>query len=218
MCTTARGSHSVAPSNRYYHFDRARVIVALDADFLGSLPGYVRYARDFASTRRPERGPMSRLYAAECMPSCTGACADHRLPVASSKIEALAEEIWRAVRDTGCPTAVAVAAAPAAGSSRRPAVAHSSQARPSHRACMHFRLSTQSASRELRAHGAISSSPSVVEHPRESLAAWCEEMSARRVETLLVFDCNPVYTSPGDLEFSQACKPCQSFALRTVRR
>jgi molybdopterin-containing oxidoreductase family iron-sulfur binding subunit len=64
-----------------YRIDRADVIVSLDADFLGSGPGSLRYARDFAARRRPENASaMNRLYAIESMPTSTGARADHRLP------------------------------------------------------------------------------------------------------------------------------------------
>src|SRR5262249_13860401 len=84
-----------------YHFERARVVVALDADFLGSLVGHVRYARDFARTRRPEEGTMSRLYAAECSPSITGASADHFLALPAAEISVLAERLWEAVRNPG---------------------------------------------------------------------------------------------------------------------
>src|SRR2546427_8100492 len=38
--------------NTVYRFDQADVILALDADFPGSGPGSVRYARDFADRRR----------------------------------------------------------------------------------------------------------------------------------------------------------------------
>src|SRR5579872_1618820 len=55
-----------------YRFDRADVIVALDADFLASGPGSLRYARDFARRRRPEDAErMNRLYALESMPTST---------------------------------------------------------------------------------------------------------------------------------------------------
>ena len=37
-----------------YRFDKADVILSLDADFLTSGPGSLRYAHDFASRRRPE--------------------------------------------------------------------------------------------------------------------------------------------------------------------
>src|SRR6185312_14480091 len=39
------------PLDTTYRFDRARVILSLDADFLDAMPGCVRYAHDFASTR-----------------------------------------------------------------------------------------------------------------------------------------------------------------------
>ena len=65
-----------------YHFDKADVVVSLDADFLACGPGRVRYTSDFADRRRvtEERKTMNRLYAVESTPSLTGAKADHRLP------------------------------------------------------------------------------------------------------------------------------------------
>ena len=38
-----------SPTNVIYHFDKADVIVSLDADFLTCGPGCVRYPRDFAA-------------------------------------------------------------------------------------------------------------------------------------------------------------------------
>ena len=38
-----------------YHFDRADVVLALDAEFLTAMPGSVRYARDFMDRRRLAR-------------------------------------------------------------------------------------------------------------------------------------------------------------------
>ena len=49
-----------------YALAQADVIVALDADFLSCGAGSLRYARDFASRRRPEQADrMNRLYAVE---------------------------------------------------------------------------------------------------------------------------------------------------------
>src|SRR5205823_78590 len=53
------------PLEPRYRLGSARVVVALDADVLGSLPGCVRYARDFAAARRDHTPSMVRLYAAE---------------------------------------------------------------------------------------------------------------------------------------------------------
>jgi molybdopterin-containing oxidoreductase family iron-sulfur binding subunit len=54
-----------------YHLDRADVIVSLDADFLISGPGHLRYARDFArrrdmSAQSATAAEMNRLYVIEC--------------------------------------------------------------------------------------------------------------------------------------------------------
>ena len=76
----------------HYNVENAAVIVCLDADFLSCGPGNLRYARQFARRRRPE-GAGCRLYAAESMPTPTGAKADHRLPLKPSQIEALARAL-----------------------------------------------------------------------------------------------------------------------------
>jgi len=78
------------PVDTLYHFDRAEIVLSLDADFLLAMRGSVRYARDFIS-RRPVAagdGPMSRLYVAESTPTITGASADHRLPLTPRAISA----------------------------------------------------------------------------------------------------------------------------------
>ncbi len=76
----------------HYHFDRAKIILSLESDFLYSHPNSVRYARDFAALRRarfPEN-EMSRLYVLESTPTITGANADHRVPILSADVEAFA--------------------------------------------------------------------------------------------------------------------------------
>src|SRR5207237_1466611 len=62
-----------------YHFDKADVILSLDADFLLSMPGHVRHAREFTSRRRVKAGQkeMNGLYAVETTLSITGAMADY---------------------------------------------------------------------------------------------------------------------------------------------
>jgi MoCo/4Fe-4S cofactor protein with predicted Tat translocation signal len=77
------------PVETLYDFEKADVIVSLDADFLyAGFPGNVRYIRDFAKRRAPD-GEMNRLYVIESTPTTTGAKADHRLPVRAWGGEAL---------------------------------------------------------------------------------------------------------------------------------
>jgi molybdopterin-containing oxidoreductase family iron-sulfur binding subunit len=76
-----------------YHFDKADVILSLDADFLSptGLPGFQRYIRDFTSRRKMQPGvAMNRLYVVETTLSLTGAKADHRMPMRASEIREFA--------------------------------------------------------------------------------------------------------------------------------
>src|SRR4051794_24793687 len=77
-----------------YRLERAAVIVSLDADFLDSMPGAVRYARDFAAARGTAAPrSMSRLYAVESTPRITGAVADHRIAMRAAQVDAFARSL-----------------------------------------------------------------------------------------------------------------------------
>ena len=93
-----------------YDYSRAEVIVTLDADPLLTEGDSLAAARGFAAGRKPspERTPsrtdrngedarMNRLYAVESTMSVTGANADHRVRLPSSKIGAFAERLARRV-------------------------------------------------------------------------------------------------------------------------
>jgi molybdopterin-containing oxidoreductase family iron-sulfur binding subunit len=95
------------PVNPVYHFDKAKVVLALDSDFLAaSTAADVRYAREFMANRKvrelkasldlkdgvaPEG--MNRLYAVESMVTNTGGVADHRLPLKPSQVGAFARAL-----------------------------------------------------------------------------------------------------------------------------
>jgi molybdopterin-containing oxidoreductase family iron-sulfur binding subunit len=78
----------------HYRFDRADVILSLDADFLVDGPMHLQYARAFASRRSPSQGAadgsaMNRLYVVETAATLTGAAADHRVPVSPARMTSL---------------------------------------------------------------------------------------------------------------------------------
>src|SRR2546425_9328650 len=82
------------PVNTIYDFRKADRILSLGSDFLASLPGSLRYARDYAEKRRnvAQAGSlsaeqMSRLYVIESTPTITGANADHRFSAKSHEME-----------------------------------------------------------------------------------------------------------------------------------
>jgi MoCo/4Fe-4S cofactor protein with predicted Tat translocation signal len=88
------------PMRPQYRFDKAKVVVTLDADFLGRHPAAVRSANDFATNRRPAPdGQMSRLYAFEGQVSLTGANADHRVSLRSSDVAVIAAHMLSKVME-----------------------------------------------------------------------------------------------------------------------
>ncbi|HET6632701.1 MAG TPA: TAT-variant-translocated molybdopterin oxidoreductase [Rhodanobacteraceae bacterium] len=192
-----------------HHFERAEVIVALDADFLASFPGHVRYARDFATARAPDNGRMGRLYALEPTPSLTGAMADHRWPADMRGVDRfarlLAAELGVAVaRDVPADAALQVrvrAAAADLRAHRGKGLVVAGETQPPHVHALAHLLN-----RTLGNAGSCVEyiePPAPLEPPAE-LAALVASMRAGRVQTLLVLGANPVYDAPSDLRFADA--------------
>ncbi|HTQ35772.1 MAG TPA: 4Fe-4S dicluster domain-containing protein [Steroidobacteraceae bacterium] len=186
-----------------YRFHRARIVAALDADFLAAMPGAVRHARDFARARSPEQAGarMNRLYAAECMPSVTGAAADHRLPLRTAEILELAQRLEARLAgnaaDGGPPWFDALLADLAAHRGESLVVAGEAQPAEMHElACrINARLGNIGRTVDFIAPPPVAG---------ESLAALVEAMRGGTVDTLLVLGANPAYDAPADLEFSAA--------------
>ncbi len=78
------------PVKPIFHFDKAKVILSLDCDFLGGEDDAHNHIARFAKSRKAENGEMSRLYAVESLFTLTGASADHRLRVPASLIQQIA--------------------------------------------------------------------------------------------------------------------------------
>jgi molybdopterin-containing oxidoreductase family iron-sulfur binding subunit len=74
---------AVIPS---YHFNKAKAIVSFGADFLGTWLSSNLFTKQFAETRNPENGEMSRLFQFETTLSLTGTNADYRTAVKTSEI------------------------------------------------------------------------------------------------------------------------------------
>jgi molybdopterin-containing oxidoreductase family iron-sulfur binding subunit len=80
------------PVRPVFNFDKAKVILSLDCDFLGGEDDAHNHIRKFAAGRKAGNG-MSRLYAIESLFTLTGANADHRLRVPASSVGQIASAI-----------------------------------------------------------------------------------------------------------------------------
>ncbi|HUZ06495.1 MAG TPA: TAT-variant-translocated molybdopterin oxidoreductase, partial [Candidatus Paceibacterota bacterium] len=93
------------PVKPVFNFDKAKVILSLDCDFLGGEDDAHNHIRKFAAGRKAAGDGMSRLYAIESLFTLTGANADHRLRTSASKVAYIAEMIsaWSAPIQTAVP-------------------------------------------------------------------------------------------------------------------
>src|SRR5262249_11256534 len=82
-----------------FNFDKAKVILSLDCDFLGGEDDGHNHIKKYVAGRNAQDG-MSRLYCIESLFTLTGAGADHRLRVAASLIGRIAQIIQTLLQDS----------------------------------------------------------------------------------------------------------------------
>ncbi len=207
-------------ANPCYRFDEAQVVLSLDADFLFTGPGAIRYTKDFSSARRAG-GPnprMNRLYMLESSPTVTGTLADHRLSVNPGQIEALVLLLARELgietsirRETELESAawITAAARDLARNRGTSVVLAGDHLPPRVHALIHLINQTlKNQGKTVLLTEPVEVRPS---NQAESLRELVNGMAAGRVETLVILGGNPVFDAPADLEFG---KSLQSVGLR----
>jgi len=192
------------------HLDKAKVIVSIDADLLGSHPAHTRYAGDWAVGRRTaDSGSMSRMYIAESVFSITGTVADGRLPSRPSRLGA-----------------ILTAVASGLGVGSYPAVELSADEKPFVAAVIKdIQANSGAAVIAIGSHlpaelhalglainakiGAIGATLTLLDAPDSaagSINDLVTKMKAKGVDTLVMLGGNPVYDAPADLDFASALK------------
>jgi len=208
-------------------FDRASVILALDADPLLTDPEMIRHARGFADGRRAgaSGGAMNRLYVVEGVYSLTGAMADHRLRLESRQIApflaALAARLAPPAAGAASPAGAGVAGVDPrwidalakdllANRGKGLIVAGERQPAAVHAAVCALNTYLGNAGTTVSYYETRDAAlPSV-----SSLASLVSAMNAGAVQTLVVLGGNPVFDAPADLDFASAmAKVPRSIAL-----
>jgi MoCo/4Fe-4S cofactor protein with predicted Tat translocation signal len=199
----------------YYKFDQADVIVSLEADFLCSGRGGVRYSRDFADKRRitDPHSSMNRLYVLDSMATITGGAADHRLPLKPSQVEAFAKALAAAVGVKGVEAgAQAPAEVPAdwmAGivqdlqHHRGTSIILAGEQQPPivHALAHAMNAALGNTGKTVTYTDPIEAQPV---NEMESIRELVFDMNAGKVDALLIIGGNPVYNAPADLAFEKA--------------
>ena len=193
-----------------YKLEEADIILSLDADFLGGIqhPGFLPLAAAYAERHRfsaeePNK-VMNRLYVVESMPTVTGFKAEHRLALKPSEIAAFASALvsGSAPSLSNPETAKFFAGLQAdlKASGGKCVVIPGEQAAPA----VHAAAATLN--QQLGSKGVVYTD-TVVPMPNmqlNDLKALVGDMTAGKVQWLVMLGSNPLYTAPADLEFATA--------------
>lgn len=197
-----------------------QVVVALDADILGTSGDSVRASRHFADGRRDPRAPMNRLYVVESGLTLTGAAADHRLSLPAHRIAGFLTELVRQLDAKGRSAGGFPARGPDLGDDAGRVVAFASAvaqdlaARPrgetrivvGERQPAHVHALALLANQAL---GNVGRSLRLVRHDfpdAGDLAELSKAILLGRIQRLVILAGNPAYTAPGDLEMPALVK------------
>ncbi|MGD0570922.1 MAG: TAT-variant-translocated molybdopterin oxidoreductase [Candidatus Sulfotelmatobacter sp.] len=193
------------PVETRYDFEKADVIVSLDADFLSAgFPGNVRYIRDFAKRRNPD-GNMNRLYVIESTPTTTGAKADHRISVTAARVDYAAR--WIADRGP-IPTEFASAVNPLIADIRAhrgsSIVIVGDHQPPSVHAIAHeINEQLGNVGKTVFYTDPVDANPV---NQNESIKDLFADVRAGKVDLLVILGGNPAYDAPADLDFANVLK------------
>lgn len=198
------------PVSTVYHFDRAAVIVSLDADFLARGPGHVRYARDFVARHTPDAGSkMSRLYAVESTPNLAGAQADHKVSVRASQVEGIARALARglgidaALGDSHEHDAWVAAVVRDLKKHRGECIVVAGENQPAivHALAHAMNDALDSVGKTVQVIEPVEAQPV---NQSASIKELAKDMASGSVNLLLMIGGNPVYNAPADCDFANA--------------
>lgn len=196
-----------------YDLSQADIVVGVESDLLTGAPGDLRYARDFAARRRAgDVGlAMSRVYALEATPTLLGAKADHRailhpdalrasLRFAAASLGA-GPSAWR---DSNPPQRALLDAMLAdLNNHRGRSLLHAGREQPAdiHAVVHAINGALGNFGHAVRVIEPVEASPT---NQSDSLRTLAADMTAGKVDTLLILGINAVYAAPADVDFGRA--------------
>ncbi len=194
----------------HYVLEECDLVVGFDDDFLGPGPNQLRNARGWASSRRRSSDrPGIALYAAESVPSATGAVAGSRLIADASRMAAIAEALANKLGVNGAGASDLTPAeqswlnnaAKACGIAGQRALVTSGRYGDAGTAIWVAKINDL-----LKSAGASLQFFQPIAGPGDAgtLVELVADMRAGKVQSLVILDSNPAYTAPGGLGFTDA--------------
>jgi len=201
-----------------YDFSKAKTIVSISADFLGSWLMPAAFTAQYAQTRKPEGEWMSKHYQFESNMSLTGSNSDVRTAIKPSQEGAVVAALYAAVTGgsvasvEGADSAIASAAAAlkAAGSESLVVAGSNNPNIQMIVAAINAALGNNGKTVDTK------NSINLFQGSDEAMAALVEEMNTGSVDVLIVYGVNPSYSWVSTDKFNsglQKVKTSVSFNL-----
>jgi molybdopterin-containing oxidoreductase family iron-sulfur binding subunit len=206
-------------------YEQAKVILALDSDFLGTETGTVRASHGFARGRRltSSHDSMNRLYVVEPAFTTTGMNADHRLRLPAQDVEryllALAKELSASNKVELGALAAVVAKADAAGIPEKWLKVVAAELASSRARGVIVAGSRQPARVHALVHAlnvALGNAGHTVQYfpvadplegdPTASIKQLATDLEKNAVSALVILGGNPIYDAPADLKLAERLK------------
>ena len=196
-----------------YDFAAAEVVVSLGSDFMASGPAHLRYCREFMTRRqsaiRSRDVSMNRLYVVENCPTITGAVADHRIPLRAADVKQFAAQLagelqvlepHETQRISYSRWVAAIARDLKAHRGASIVIAGDGQPPIVHAMAHALNDSLGNVGRTVKYIEPVASAS---RDQLADLAELTDQMSAGKIEMLLILGGNPVFNAPADLEFAK---------------
>jgi molybdopterin-containing oxidoreductase family iron-sulfur binding subunit len=206
----------------YYAFDKAKVILSLDCDFIGSEDDAHNNIRRFAQGRKIAKAEdeMSRLYVVEGLMTLTGANADHRLRVPTSAVLQVAAALVKEIAQQRIAVLENITLPPAVDAKwisacARDLATHAGQvlAVAGYRQPLAVHLMAHAINAFLSGVGNTLLLHEAADLKEGNLAALGGALDGGEIETLVMLGANPAYSASVDLNWATA----QAKAKRVIR-
>ena len=203
-----------APVKPKFNYDKAKVIVSLDCDFIGAEEDVHNNIRRFTAGRKIEKpeDSMNRLYVVEALMSLTGMNADHRLRIPASAVAQFAAGIAAEILTSAGITGLENFGKPAGVDAKwitecaKDLLAHKGESLvvAGYRQPLAVHLLANAINSALGNVGKTVEFHVAPNSGEGSIVELATALNAGLVETLVILGGNPAYNAPADVNWASA--------------
>ncbi len=194
-----------------YHFDKAKVIVSISADFLTNWLLATDYMPDYLANRNPDNNWMSRHFQFESIMSTTGSNSDVRIPIKPSEEGLVAAALYKHI--TGM--SVAGVAVPQEILDKTKVAAQELKANKGNALvvggsnCSGTQTVINAINEALASYGAtidMANPTALAKGDDAEVEKLVKEVETGKIDALFVYGVNPVYSLPNGGKFAEGLK------------